>query len=109
MPGIESVAAGLGGLQSTSLPAEASLAGGEPLAKAGSSLPFEQLLTHAIENASDGAAKAAAMERAFSAGESDDIHGTMIAVKEAEIDFRLVTTIRNKVIDAFQDLWRTNL
>jgi flagellar hook-basal body complex protein FliE len=46
---------------------------------------------------------------AFARGALDDIHGTMIAMKEAEISLKLVGTVRNKILDAFQELWRTNV
>lgn len=46
---------------------------------------------------------------AFSRGVLDDVHGTMVAAKEAEISLKLVGSIRNKLLDAFQELWRTNV
>ena len=46
---------------------------------------------------------------AFAAGARDDIHGTMISIKEAEIELKLVGNIRNKLLDAFNDLWRLNV
>jgi flagellar hook-basal body complex protein FliE len=33
----------------------------------------------------------------------------MIAMKEAEISVKLVGSIRNKLIDAFHELWRTSV
>jgi flagellar hook-basal body complex protein FliE len=46
---------------------------------------------------------------ALAAGASDDLHGTMIAVKEADISMRLVGTIRNKLLDAFNEIWKTSV
>ncbi|MBS2012290.1 MAG: flagellar hook-basal body complex protein FliE [Deltaproteobacteria bacterium] len=46
---------------------------------------------------------------ALSKGTSDDLHGTMISVKEAEISMKLVGAVRNKLLDAFHELWRINL
>jgi flagellar hook-basal body complex protein FliE len=46
---------------------------------------------------------------ALASGAIDDIHGTMISVKEAEFSVRLVGTVRNKLLDAFQELWRTSV
>jgi len=46
---------------------------------------------------------------ALARGASDDLHGTMIAVKEADISVKLVGTIRNKLLDAFNELWRTSV
>jgi flagellar hook-basal body complex protein FliE len=47
--------------------------------------------------------------RALAAGATDDLHGTMIAVKEAEIGMKLVGSVRNKLLDAFHELWRTSV
>jgi flagellar hook-basal body complex protein FliE len=33
----------------------------------------------------------------------------MIAVKEAEISLKLVGSVRNRLIEAFQEIWRTNV
>ena len=42
----------------------------------------------------------------FAAGTRDDIHGTMIALSKADIEFRLASNVRNKIVDAFYELWR---
>lgn len=42
-------------------------------------------------------------------GMHDDLHGTMIAAKEAEISVKLLSNVRNKLLDAFHELWRTNV
>lgn len=72
-------------------------------------VPFADTLASAVKDANEAALRADAAQRAFAAGRSDDIHGTMIAVKEADIELRLVATVRNKLVDAFNDLWRVNL
>lgn len=47
--------------------------------------------------------------QALARGATDDLHGTMISVKEAEISMKLVGSVRNKLLDAFHELWRINL
>jgi flagellar hook-basal body complex protein FliE len=42
----------------------------------------------------------------FAAGRNEDIHGTMLALSQADIELRFVGNVRNKVIDAFYELWR---
>ncbi len=73
------------------------------------SVPFADLVGQLIGAASakDQAAHRAAAE--FASGASDDIHGTMIAVKEADVAVRLAATVRTKVIDAFYELWRMSV
>ncbi len=45
----------------------------------------------------------------FARGRANDLHGTMIAAKEAQISLELVAAVRNKLLDAFHDLWRMNV
>jgi flagellar hook-basal body complex protein FliE len=70
---------------------------------------FEQVLGDAVRAASDAQKAAAAKSEAVATGAVDDIHGAMIAVKEAEISMKLVGNIRNKLVDAFHELWRTSV
>lgn len=46
---------------------------------------------------------------ALARGQSDDLHGTMITMKEAEISMRLVGSVRDRLLDAFHELWRINV
>lgn len=52
---------------------------------------------------------AAEKVQGLAAGTQDDLHGTMIAAKEAEISVKLLSNVRNKLLDAFHELWRTNV
>ncbi len=45
----------------------------------------------------------------LASGLTDDLHGTMIAAKEAEISVKLLGNVKNKLLDAFHELWRTNV
>ncbi len=53
----------------------------------------------------EGAAKAEAVAQ----GKLDDLHGTMITMKEADISMKLVGSVRDKLLDAFHELWRINV
>ncbi len=68
--------------------------------------PFERLLFDSIEKTNDKLQIAEQAATDFATGKSDDIHGTMIAVTEADIQLRLVGSMRNKIIDAFNEIWR---
>jgi flagellar hook-basal body complex protein FliE len=70
---------------------------------------FASLVEDAVRGASERDAAAVAKVQALATGQSDDLHGTMIAVKEAEISTKLVGSIRNKLLDAFHELWRTSV
>lgn len=80
-----------------------------PTPSAAGSVSFEQVLGDAVRAASEAQKTAAAKSEAVATGAVDDIHGAMIAVKEAEISMKLVGNIRNKLIDAFHELWRTSV
>jgi flagellar hook-basal body complex protein FliE len=58
-------------------------------------------------NAVDSKQKAAMeSQRAFLAGESNNLHRTMIAGQEASLAFSLMVEMRNKVMEAYQELMR---
>jgi flagellar hook-basal body complex protein FliE len=70
---------------------------------------FEDLLKNVVGGANDSIQKAEAAGKEFAAGTRDDIHGTMLALSKADIELRLVGNIRNKVVDAFYELWRMQI
>ncbi|MBL9028132.1 MAG: flagellar hook-basal body complex protein FliE [Myxococcales bacterium] len=77
----------------------------EPVASTG----FADVLGGMLESAATAKVESTQQAEALARGASDDLHGTMIAIKEAEISVKLVGSIRNKLLDAFQELWRTNV
>lgn len=76
---------------------------------ASSTVSFSDVMTKVVEGANNMDAVAASKVDALARGLSDDLHGTMIAVKEAEISVKLVGTIRNKLLDAFNEIWKTSV
>ncbi len=72
-------------------------------------VPFAEMLKDAVASANATAHVAETKTQAFAAGALDDIHGTMIAVKQADIELKLVANVRNKLVEAFNDLWRMNI
>ena len=72
-------------------------------------LSFEDTLSKMVAATDSRLKQSDAMAESFATGASDDIHGTMISLKEAEIDLRLLSNVRRKVLDAFHELWRMNV
>ena len=70
---------------------------------------FESVLKDTAQSASDKIHEAEQKNAALAAGTSDDLHGTMITAKEAEISMKLVGSVRDKLMDAFHELWRINV
>jgi flagellar hook-basal body complex protein FliE len=68
---------------------------------------FGEILAATVDQAAALGQAAEARADAFARGALDDLHGTMIAAKEAEISLKLVGSVRNKLLDAFHELWRT--
>ena len=42
-------------------------------------------------------------------GESDDLHNAMIALEEANVSFQLMLEVRNKMLEAYQEINRMNI
>jgi len=70
---------------------------------------FGAILEQQVADASRLQKLATAKTEALARGASDDLHGTMISMKEAEISMKLVGSVRNRLLDAFHELWRINL
>jgi flagellar hook-basal body complex protein FliE len=70
---------------------------------------FGDVFGKTIDEAAALGREADAKVEDLASGASDDLHGTMIAMKEAEISMKLVGAIRNKVLDAFHEIWRTSV
>ncbi len=43
---------------------------------------------------------------AFVAGDQDDLHEVMIAMNQAKLTFHLMTEVRNKALETYQELMR---
>jgi flagellar hook-basal body complex protein FliE len=70
---------------------------------------FSEMLSSAAALANQRINQGQAAGESFAAGQSDDIHGTMLALTQADIELKLVGSVRNKVIDAFYELWRMQI
>ena len=62
-----------------------------------------------VVRANERSLSAKQMAQTLASGQSDDIHGTMIAVSEAAIQTRLMVNVKDKVLDAFYEIWRMNV
>lgn len=91
------------GLNDVAVPAPAS-----PL-DAPKEVSFEQVFVDMVAGANHQAHVAQNAYVALAEGRSDDIHGTMIEGQKASIEMRLVGTLKNKVVDAFYEIWRMSI
>jgi flagellar hook-basal body complex protein FliE len=70
---------------------------------------FGSLVEQAVMRTNDQIQRAEHAGNEFAAGRLDDIHGTMLELSKADIELRFVGNVRNKVIDAFYELWRMQI
>ncbi len=42
-------------------------------------------------------------------GESQDLHTTVIAVQKADLSFQMMMQVRNKIVQAYQEIMRTQV
>lgn len=67
---------------------------------------FEGLLKQSLNDVNELQLKADQAVRQLATGQQQDIHNTMIAMEKADIAFRLLMQIRNKVIAAYETVMR---
>lgn len=46
---------------------------------------------------------------ALATGENVSVHDTMIAMEKADVSFRLMMEVRNKIVEAYQEILRTQV
>jgi flagellar hook-basal body complex protein FliE len=72
-------------------------------------VPFADVFMNMVAAANTQSQQASSAAQALAAGRSDDIHGTMIEMSKAGIEMRLVSNVKNKIVDAFYELWRMSV
>jgi len=70
---------------------------------------FGDVLHDAVSRVNAMSERSTRQVEALAAGATDDIHGTMISVQAATIGVRLLGSVRNKLLDAFHEVWRTGV
>ena len=65
---------------------------------------FSNMLSNAIDTIEETEAASNAASEALLTGESDDIHTALIASQKAEIAVSYAVQIRNKMIEAYNDI-----
>ncbi len=75
-------------------------------AKAQQGPSFADYLREAFNEVNDLQLKADRITRQFFAGEVEDLHQVMIATEQANLALQLTVQIRNKIIEAYQEISR---
>jgi len=63
-------------------------------------------LKNAIGKANDVQMQANQAVDALVTGQTQDVHGTMVALQQADVSFQLMMQIRNKLLTAYEEIQR---
>ena len=69
-------------------------------------LGFMDSLKSAIGKVNDTQLEAGRAVGALMTGETQDLHTTLIAVQKADLSFQMMMQVRNKIVQAYQEIMR---
>lgn len=70
---------------------------------------FSEILKNLINQVNELQNKADESVQKLVSGETESIHQVMIAIEEADLAFRLMMEVRNKLIEAYQEIMRMQI
>lgn len=102
-PGVGSARVGGAGLPTVGSPAAGGL---HDLGGTGGVLPFSEWLKQSLARVSAAEHEAQAAGLALAAGEDVELHQVMLATEKANLMLQLTLQVRNKVLEAYQEIMR---
>ncbi|GAB1536669.1 hypothetical protein ADMFC3_23000 [Geovibrio sp. ADMFC3] len=78
-------------------------------AKEESGADFSVLLKDALSSVNDAQLEASEAVQKVLSGETKDIHSTMIALQKADVSLKLMLEVKNKIVEAYQEVMRTQV
>jgi flagellar hook-basal body complex protein FliE len=70
---------------------------------------FSRMLEQAMNNFEHQEKNVSALNEGFISGKEVDVHNMMIASEKLQLGLQLTVQVRNKVIEAYQEIMRTQL
>jgi flagellar hook-basal body complex protein FliE len=70
---------------------------------------FTALLQEAIAQVETAQRQADAAARDFAISEAQSVHDVVLRLEQADLSLRLLTQVRNKVVDAYQEVMRMSI
>ncbi|TLS49852.1 flagellar hook-basal body complex protein FliE [Paenibacillus antri] len=70
---------------------------------------FGNILENALQAVDNQEKQVKALNEQFVTGQISDVHTLMIASEKAQLGLQLTVQVRNKVIEAYQEIMRTQL
>jgi flagellar hook-basal body complex protein FliE len=74
-----------------------------------SSTGFGEILKDAISTVNDLQQQSDQQIQKYMAGETQDLHTTVIAMQEADLSFQMMMQVRNKIVQAYQEIMRMQM
>lgn len=74
-----------------------------------SSVSFGDMLNEALNKINNLQLQSANLTQDFAAGRTDNIHEVMIAAEKADITLQFAMQIRNKILDAYNEIMRMQI
>ena len=70
---------------------------------------FSNVLSNALQSVDNQEKAVQVLNEQFITGQISDVHTLMIASEKAQLGLQLTVQVRNKVIEAYQEIMRTQL
>jgi flagellar hook-basal body complex protein FliE len=70
---------------------------------------FGSWFTQQLERVNNQIAQSEGQLQALAAGEAQNLHQVMISLEEARLSFQLLAQVRNRVLEAYQEVMRMQL
>jgi len=70
---------------------------------------FANMLKKAVADLNQSQVKADKVVERFLAGDIEDVHQVMIAMEEARLTMQLAVEVRNKIVEAYQEISRMQI
>ncbi|HHU90014.1 MAG TPA: flagellar hook-basal body complex protein FliE [Clostridiaceae bacterium] len=73
------------------------------------SISFKDIMMDALNNVNALEQESAGITEDFISGRTDNIHSVLIAAEKASISLQFIMEVRNKVIEAYQEIMRMQI
>jgi flagellar hook-basal body complex protein FliE len=70
---------------------------------------FEQMLSTSIDSLKQQDASSTAAITSLASGQDVDVHQALLSMQQTEIAFNLALQVRNKMVDAYQEIMRMQI
>lgn len=70
---------------------------------------FSSLIEKALSSVNNEQLNAQSLAKDFAVGRTSDIHGVMIAAQQANLTLQMASQVRNKAVEAYQEIMRISM